>query len=395
MKKETFKIDNSHLLSYQNELSKKEYWQLKKEIFQIPFHHLRKIYQNSYKDEEYSAKDITPLKYYEQEKIDSFYSEIGSKYYNSYAVLTLSGGSGSRFGYDGPKGTFEFTINNKKESMFSLQALKLKKIYEETDNYLLWLIMTSIENHDAIINYFEKNNYFDYPRENIYFFSQSELPVLNISGQCVLKDKGHVLKASDGNGQVFKSLKTSGMLKELKKRNILYVECINIDNILAPLYDSSFIGLMVHHNYLVGTKTSIKENPDTNEYVFCKYKNKPFLYNLNAIDKSFEKDSNLYQDTFLGISLFHIKALEKLSKINLPYHRAYKHYDYINPDKTLSSRVEKNAFKFEKFIFDGFSYFDDLLLYRIDKEKEFAPIKSQTGPNSLEEAIKKYEKYYH
>lgn len=57
--------------------------------------------------------------------------------------------------------------------------------------------------------------------------------------------------------------------------------------------------------------------------------------------------------------------------------------------------VVKNAFKFEKFIFDGFSYFDDLLLYRIDKEKEFAPIKSQTGPNSLEEAIKKYEKYYH
>ena len=131
MKKETFKIDNSHLLSYQNELSTEEYWQLKKEIFQIPFHHLRKIYQNSYKDEEYSAKDITPLKYYEQEKIDSFYSEIGSKYYNSYAVLTLSGGSGSRFGYDGPKGTFEFTINNKKESMFSLQALKLKKIYKE------------------------------------------------------------------------------------------------------------------------------------------------------------------------------------------------------------------------------------------------------------------------
>ena len=99
MKKETFKIDNSHLLSYQNELSKEEYWRLKKEISQIPFHYLRKIYQNSYKDEEYSAKDITPLKYYEQEKIDNFYSELGSKYYNSYAVLTLSGGSGSRFGF--------------------------------------------------------------------------------------------------------------------------------------------------------------------------------------------------------------------------------------------------------------------------------------------------------
>ena len=30
-----------------NELSKEEYWQLKKEIFQIPFHHLRKIYQKT------------------------------------------------------------------------------------------------------------------------------------------------------------------------------------------------------------------------------------------------------------------------------------------------------------------------------------------------------------
>ena len=48
-----------------------------------------------------------------------------------------------------------------------------------------------------------------------------------------------------------------------------------------------------------------------------------------------------------------------------------------------------NSFKFEKFIFDAFEHFDKMLLLRVEKNKEFAPIKDLEG---MHEATKLYEK---
>ena len=45
-----------------------------------------------------------------------------------------------------------------------------------------------------------------------------------------------------------------------------------------------------------------------------------------------------------------------------------------------------NTFKFETFIFDAFSYFDNMVLLRVNKEDEFAPIKDFNGPHNPEVA---------
>lgn len=390
------KKDYNHLYKFIDELTEEEKNNLENQINEIPFDLLNKIYLDSYKDIELNKNLVSPLDYYEKDKIDKeFYKNIGEKYINNYALITMAGGSGSRLGYNGPKGTYEFKIKEKTTSMFNIYAEKLKKLFKKYNVYIPWYIMTSINNNDETIKYFEKHNYFDYPKNKIKFFKQKEIPILDIKGNCLLKDKYNILKASNGNGEIFNALYTNGIIDDLIKNNIMYIEVLNIDNILARVFDPIFIGLMNYTNNLVGTKTLFKKDNNTPEYVFFKYNNKPYLYNLNEIDKNLEleqkNDNFLYRNTFFGVSIFHINALIELKDKELPYNRAYKNYNHYDINGNYIDTKEKNTFKFEKFIFDAFNYFDDLLLYKVDKETEFAPIKNKEGLDSIETAVKAYE----
>ena len=60
-----------------------------------------------------------------------------------------------------------------------------------------WYIMTSTNNHFETINFFEKNNYFGYDRTNVTFFTQGNLPIIDINGKLVLSDIYKVLFASN------------------------------------------------------------------------------------------------------------------------------------------------------------------------------------------------------
>ena len=51
-----------------------------------------------------------------------------------------------------------------------------------------------------------------------------------------------------------------------------------------------------------------------------------------------------------------------------------------------------NSYKFEKFIFDSFKFFDNITLLRVNPEEEFAPIKNPEGVYSPMTATKLYIK---
>ena len=90
--------------------------------------------------------------------------------------------------------------------------------------------------------------------------------------------------------------------------------------------------------------------------------------------------------------LFSIDALEKISNIDLPYHRATKKNTYINDEGMKIVPEEPNSYKFETFIFDSFRFFDNITLLRVQEEKEFAPIKDPAGIYSPDTATKLYLK---
>ena len=378
------KFHQEHLLQFWDSLNEEEKRKLKKQIHSLPLAKMQRIYINSYHDDVIEAKKIKPLKTYFSK--DSSLIKLGEKFISNYALITLSGGSGSRFGYSKAKGTYPFVINGKETSMFQIEAEKLLDVFKKYNVYIPWYIMTSEKNDEEVKVFFKEKKYFGYPKEKIVFFKQKSLPILNVEGKMVLKTPSEVLYASDGNGAIFHLLKTTKILTKLEKEKIKYVQVINVDNILAKLFDPMFLGLMASNNYLVGAKTLYKKNPLANDYVFFKYNNHPFLGNVNAISSLENKEE--YRDTFSGISLFTIEALKKLQNVPMQYHRAYKAYSFYEPNGFFVKSDKKNSFKFEKFIFDGFFHFKDMLLYRVD-EKEFLPIKSQ---EDLQKGIMALEK---
>lgn len=397
IKKKLEKYHQNHLLQFVNELDETPKKEFINQLKNIKFKKIKKIYTNSYKNENVKMKKISPLDYFDKKEINKeYYKNIGLQFLNNYGLITLGGGSGTRLGYDLPKGTYVLKMKHENISIFGLIAKELLKIKNEYQIEIPWYILTSQENKQITIDFFKDNNYFSYNKEKIIFFSQESMPILDVNGNLLLKNKNVILQASNGNGEVFKALRQNQILKHMLKSNIKYIQISNVDNILCKVFDPIFLGLMSEKKFKVGVKSFFKQPADSKEFVFCKYKNKPFMLNYQFINSEFssQKKNNrfLYRDTFSGISIFSMDAILKLSKKELPYHRAYKNYKYINIEGQLINQEEENAFKFEKYIFDSFNYFNDMLVYRVDQETEFAPIKNKTGDNSPEQAIEKYEK---
>ena len=304
--------------------------------------------------------------------------------------------NGTRLGYKGPKGTFELDIIPKK-SLFEILCDNLKEANKKYNVTIPWYIMTSIYNQKDTIKFFEINNYFNYPKEYIKFFNQSELPLIDISGNLFLDEIYKIKEASNGNGDVFNSMKKNGIIDEMKNNNIKWIFFSGIDNVILDIVDPLFIGITIDNNMLLGSKTLFKQDYSSKEWIFVRKDGKPAIIDCNYLSEPMKirkgKDGKyLYREINILAHLFHISAIEKISNMSLPYHRAFKKNDFINDEGMKQVPDKPNTFKFETFIFDAFSLFDDMLLLRVEADDEFAPIKDFTGPHNPEIAKELYKK---
>ena len=65
---------------------------------------------------------------------------------------------------------------------------------------------------------------------------------------------------------------------------------------------------------------------------------------------------------------------------------------YVTPEM----KKKKKVFKFELFIFDSYEMLDDVVVLRVKREEEFAPVKNadSAGVDCPSTARKLYEKFY-
>lgn len=365
-----------HLLDYLDKIN----------LENIDFKLMNKLYINSYEDEVLDINKISHLNVVKN--VGNNYKKIGEDLIlkNFYGIVIMAGGNATRLGLNKPKGMLEINCYGNNISLFQIYINKLLDIYSRYNVYINIYIMTNIENNKDIINYFELNNYFEYPKDKIKFFMQESLPLLSVDGKVLLKNNSQVFMVPNGNGFVFKSLKNSELIKDMKKNNIKYCLFTGIDNPLVNLVDFNFLGVTIFNNYKLASKTLYKTDGEDNSWVFCKYKNKPYMLDHNHL-KYFKniKDNDeeyLYRETNVMYHLIHIDYISKFSNINLKYHRAYKKYGvYIDGEYN-----NINCFKFEQFIYDAFYYAKDMLLYRISKD-EFYPIKKKEDIVEVEKIL--------
>lgn len=393
----TKKYGQEQLLDFYGELSEKEKESLLKQISKIDFEYMKSLYEN--KDNyEMLDKEITSMDAIDSKKINKeMYEKIGENSIKNgeLAVCSMAGGQGTRLGFNGPKATYMLDIG-KPTSIFEIMTKKLQDAKEKFGVLINWYIMTSEQNNDETIAFFEKNNYFGYDKNYIKFFKQGELPLLDENGKIILKEKNEIFMVPDGNGGIFRALGTSGILDDMKKNGVKYLAVGNVDNILIYMADPLAVGLMIEKNAKILSKSFMKPRWDGKWGVFCKMDGKlrviEYIETPEELLRACNSDGELlYGDAHFGCNFFSIDLLEKIEDEKLPMHAALKKNVYMN---SKGEHEEINSYKFEAFIFDVFSATDDVLILRVEKDKEFAPVKNKEGNESPETAVELYKKFY-
>lgn len=398
------KYNQEHLLNFYENLTEEKKEELLREILSIDFKQLENLYKGINSTKITSGQKIEPIEYVDEAKLTEEqkqnYVQKGKEVLKSgkYAVITMAGGQGTRLGHNGPKGTFKLGINPDK-SLFEILCDKLKKLQIEYNVTTPWYIMTSKENNNDTVKFFEENNYFGYPKEAVKFFKQGEIPMIDKNGKILLTEAGLIKEAADGHGGIFEAMFKNNVVEDLKTKNIEWIFIGPIDNPLVQMTDELMIGYSVSEGVLATGKSIVKANPKEKVGVFCKRDGRPSVVEYTEISEEMaeETDENgelKFGESHINCNLFNIKAIEKIGNDKLPYHTAFKKATYIDTEGNTIKPTEPNCYKFESFIFDAFEKIDRMGILRGSRENEFAPVKNAEGVDSPETARELYKKYY-
>jgi UDP-N-acetylglucosamine/UDP-N-acetylgalactosamine diphosphorylase len=370
--------------------------------------------------DEFSKSDFSN----ENQKIifDIGYEKI---YKGKIAVLILAGGQGSRLGFEKAKGMYNINMPSNK-SLFEyisnrfLSAQNLaKKIQIENSNFNLNLnlnslnkdnenkpctlmIMTSKENHKETEEFFKENNYFNIGEENVKLFPQDTLPAIDTYGNVIIKNKLEIFEAPNGNGGCFIALKNQGILNYLTEREIEYINVVSVDNPLTKVLDPFFIGLTYFKKESISAKAIPKLHPKEQVGVFVKLNKKPMIIDYADLNENLatltepNSDKLVYNASNILNYLISVDLLIKILNENYKdlindFHIAKKKiqsYNYnFNNNFHNDNENEDNKFinipgiKFELFFNSLFLFAENLLLFSIDRNEEFAPIKNPDNSN--------------
>ena len=310
----------------------------------------------------------------------------------------MAGGQGTRLGHNGPKGTFDLGLPNHK-TIFEILCDTLKDAKEKYGEYVSWYIMTSDENNGQTVDFFEKNKYFDYPKDKIMFFKQGKLPMIDTKGKVLIGENGLIKQAADGHGGIFYSMRNSGVLYDMKSKGIEWVFIGGVDNVLVNMVDPVLTGLAISKNADAAGKSVVKAYPTEKVGVFCKRNGKPSVVEYSEISEEMASATNesgelVFAESHILCNLFNIDAIEKISKDKLPYHSAFKKATYIDENGNIVKGESPNAYKFEAFLFDAFEQLNNMPILRVKREDEFAPVKNAEGVDSPETARKLYTDFH-
>ncbi len=400
------KYGQEHLLNHYDKLDDHHKKELIEQIKNIDFSLIDSLYKNMKNDEKNNEDKIEPMEYLDKYKLNDkykYYENIGKKAIKEgkLAAVTMAGGQGTRLGHNGPKGTYDIGLDSHK-SLFELLSDGLKEEGKKYGVIIPWFIMTSRENNQATIEFFEKNKYFGYQKDkNLFFFIQGELPMIDTEGKILVNEEGLIKLAADGHGGIYESLVKNKMTEQMRHMGIEWVFIGGVDNCLVKMVDPVLMGVAIDKKVTVACKSIVKANPHEKVGVFCKRNGKPNVIEYSeitdemaeAIDESGEL---LYGESHILCNLFSVEAVERMGAKPLPYHVAYKKAKYLDKNGNIIEPDSPNAYKFEAFLFDAFGEVDEMAVLRVKREEEFAPVKNadSAGVDCPKTARELYIKYY-
>ena len=307
--------------------NKKE--KLIKQILNLDFEQLNKLYEETKIEPEILEKKIEHIGYVDEYKLTeeqkNRYTTLGEDIIknNQYAVVTMAGGQGTRLGHEGPKGTFKIDVKPEPKYLFQILAENLEIANKKYNVTLPWYIMTSTENNRETVSFFEAHEYFGYPKESVRFFMQGNLPLLLQNGDLILDKDYSIKEAADGNGCIYRAMAKSGVLDEMKEKNIKWIFIGAVDNVLLNMVDPILIGLTIDEKHEAASKSVAKASPKERVGVFCKANGVPSVIEYSELPEEMAEQIDkegelLFGEAHIMCNLFSMEALEKVSKVHLP-----------------------------------------------------------------------------
>ena len=305
------------------------------------------------------------------------------------AAFVVAGGQGSRLGFEGPKGLYPATPIRRR-SLFEVFAAKLAALGRRYGHPIPWYLMTSDTNHDATRRWFEEKGYLGLDPQNVRFLQQDMLPAMDARGRVLCSAPGSLFLSPNGHGGSLLALLRSGALDDMKRRGIEQIFYFQVDNPLVEICDPIFLGL---HD-LEGAEMSSKvvEKRDAAEkvgvvgliggrYGVIEYSD------LSDSERNARDAAGVlrFKDGNIAVHAIRRDFVESLTaggRLELPYHLARKAIPCIDPESGLPGRVD--GVKFETFVFDALSFCRRSVVLRVDRSREFAPIKNASGEDSPE-----------
>jgi UDP-N-acetylglucosamine/UDP-N-acetylgalactosamine diphosphorylase len=305
------------------------------------------------------------------------------------AVLMVAGGEGTRLGFDGPKGCFPLAPHSRK-SIYQLHAEKVLSLSRRVGRAVQLLVMTSPATDAETRAFFDAHDRFGLADGQARFFVQGTVPSLDRKGRALLAAPGTLLENPDGHGGSFTALAAGGILGDLRSVGVTQLVYLQVDNVLAPVDDPTFVGLAVSEQADVVTKVLEKAHPDekVGNLVTVAGRDRVVEYTELSPERARARapDGNpIYR---WGSPALHCWSLDFLTRLaergyRPPLHRSPKPLEaWVG-----GSVAEVEGWKHERFVFDLISEADRSLGLEIERAVEFAPVKNAEGRDSPATAV--------
>jgi len=310
------------------------------------------------------------------------------------AAFTVSGGQGTRLGYDGPKGAFPVSPV-KDKTLFQLFAESVQAARRRYGCPLPWLVMTSHANHERTVAFFEERGHFGLEPESVIFFRQGRMPAVDFEGRIILEAPGRIAMSPDGHGGSLRALVRSGALGRLREQGVELLSYFQVDNPLVRPIDPAFIGFQSLRGSAMSSKMIPKAYPEEKVGHFCLSEGKLVVVEYSDMPEALaqERDEGgelRFRAGSIAIHLIDVGFVARLadpdSGFALPFHKAVKKIPFLASSGRTETPEEPNGIKFEMFVFDALPFAERPLVLETERLEDFSPVKNAEGVDSPETA---------
>eukprot|EP01029_Cantina_marsupialis_P014255 TRINITY_DN31528_c0_g1_i1.p1 TRINITY_DN31528_c0_g1~~TRINITY_DN31528_c0_g1_i1.p1 ORF type:complete len:1117 (-),score=293.73 TRINITY_DN31528_c0_g1_i1:187-3537(-) len=233
---------------------------------------------------------------FEKKLFSSFWAGLGASAIASSHVAVVIRAYGCINGDRSPS-LDEMIVPSKKTALqYQIERLITlkRRIFEQTGkvpNILLYIISDSWSYH-SVKTYLKQNQFFHYPKDEVFVYATSNIPCLSKEGKLVLDSPDHLAESSSG---LIDALRSNKVLEHMQKRRVHLVHIINGNNALALPADPMFVGFLLDKASDMCVKVASKEK--LKEYGLSVPKNPISLFFTEKYGHSFMNEHNVEEST--------------------------------------------------------------------------------------------------